>query len=266
MLTWDPGRRAVFAANDDYWGGRAYLDAVEIEMGRSPRDQALDFDLNKADIIELAPADVRRAQQSGKKVWTSATVDLVALVFDPGVDERTREAVALSIDRATIQNVLLQRQGAAAGGLLPQWLSGYAFLFPDARDLVRARQAASHASAPLTITYDPQDATVRSIGERIAVNAHEAGVDHSPRRRFTDRLGPLGAGAHCIARCGSGAPGDWRRSRKRRAGLIPHALRSGTLSARGRAHRALVSSAQDLRPERACPELDRDALGRMEAR
>jgi ABC-type transport system substrate-binding protein len=180
LLTWDPGRRAVFAADDNYWGGRAYLDAVEVEMGRSSRDQALDFDLNKADIIELAPGDVRRAQQSGKKVWTSAPLDLVALVFDPAVDERVREAVALSIDRATIQNVLLQRQGAAAGGLLPQWLSGYAFLFPDARDLGRARQAASHASAPLTITYDPQDATVRSIGERIAVNAHEAGVTIRP--------------------------------------------------------------------------------------
>jgi len=77
VQTWEPGRRAVFAANDDYWAGRPYLDAVEIEMGRPPRDQALDFDLGKADIVELAAADVRRARQNGKTIWTSAPADLI---------------------------------------------------------------------------------------------------------------------------------------------------------------------------------------------
>jgi hypothetical protein len=74
---------------------------------------------------------------------------------------------------------LLQRQGAPAGALLPQWLSGYAFLFPEARDLERARQASAslaRGGATLTIAYDPQDATARLIAERIAVNAREAGL------------------------------------------------------------------------------------------
>lgn len=176
IRTWEPGRRAVFAASESYWGGRPYLDGIEIEMGRSLRDQALDFDLNRADVIELAPADVRRARQSGRKVWTSAPVDVIALLFDASVEEREREAVAQSIDRAAIENVLLQRQGVAAASLLPQWLSGYAFLFPDARDLARARQQAAPAAAPLTIAYDPQDALLRPISERIAVNAREAGI------------------------------------------------------------------------------------------
>ncbi len=87
-----------------------------------------------------------------------------------------REAVALSIDRSAIQTVLLQRQGAPAAALLPQWLSGYAFLFSDARDLDRARQVAPRGAAPLTIAYDPQDASARAIADRIAVNAHEAGL------------------------------------------------------------------------------------------
>src|SRR2546425_1219330 len=53
VVKWEPGRRAAFAANDDYWGGRPYLDGIDIEMGRAARDQALDFDMNKADIVEL---------------------------------------------------------------------------------------------------------------------------------------------------------------------------------------------------------------------
>src|SRR5258706_6877785 len=175
ITNWEPGKRAVFAANDDYWAGRPYLDAIEIEMGRSSRDQALDFDLNKADIVELGVADVRRAAQNGRKTWTSAPVDLLALVFERASEERVREAIALSIDRAAIHNVLLQKQGAAAAALLPQWLSGYAFLFPDSRDLERARGLARGAS-PVTISYDPQDATARLIVERIAVNAREVGL------------------------------------------------------------------------------------------
>src|SRR5262249_59796065 len=55
------GHRIVLAANEDYWAGRPYLDAIEIETGRSLRDQALDFDLNKAHIVEVGFAEARRA-------------------------------------------------------------------------------------------------------------------------------------------------------------------------------------------------------------
>jgi hypothetical protein len=144
-------------------------------MGRSLRDQALDLDLNKADIVELGVGDTRRAMQNGKRTWTSPPVDLLALVFEASSDEHVREAVALSIDRATIHAVLLQKQGIPTGAILPQWLSGYAFLFPATRDLDRARQLARGA-APIVLAYNPADATARLIAERIAVNAHEAGM------------------------------------------------------------------------------------------
>jgi peptide/nickel transport system substrate-binding protein len=180
VQAWEPGRRAVFAANDDYWAGRPYLDTIEFEMGRGLRDQAVDFDLGKADIVELTAADVRRVRQNGRTVWTSSPAGLITLVFDAGVDEHIREAIALSIDRATIQSVLLQRQGVSTAALLPQWVSGYAFLFAGARDLDRARQIAPRASEPVTILYDPQDTVLRTIAERIAVNAREAGVTIRP--------------------------------------------------------------------------------------
>jgi MarR-like DNA-binding transcriptional regulator SgrR of sgrS sRNA len=176
VQAWEPGKRAAFAANDDYWGGRPYLDTIEIEMGRSLRDQALDLELNKADVIEMTPADLRRAQQSGRKVWTSAPVDLIALVFDAAIDERVREAVAMSIDRAAIQSVLLQRQGASTHALLPQWVTGYSFLFADQRD----HRITPRASAPMTLSYDPQDTILRAISERIAVNAREVNVTIRP--------------------------------------------------------------------------------------
>ncbi len=175
VTAWEPNRRAVFAANEDYWAGRPYADRIEVEMGRSLRDQALDLDLNKADVVELGLGDTRRATQNGKRTWTSPPVDLLAIIFEPSSDEHMRAAVALSIDRATIHAVLLQKQGLPAGSILPQWLSGYAFLFPATRDLERAREL-GRGAAPLTLAYNPADPTAHLIADRIAVNAREAGL------------------------------------------------------------------------------------------
>ena len=56
------------------------------------------------------------------------------------IDARVREAIALSIDRAAIVNFILQKEGEPAGGLLPQWSSGTAFLFSTVADVVHAKE------------------------------------------------------------------------------------------------------------------------------
>jgi ABC-type transport system substrate-binding protein len=189
---WEAGTRAVFAANEDYWGGRAYLDSVEVQMGRPLREQMIDLELGKADLVEVALEQARRLSQDGLRIWASPPVEWMALVFaaDASRDAETMrllsEALALATDRAAIHNVLLQRQGEPAGGLLPQWLSGYAFLFSTAVDVERASQLVAKAAGPapprgraavtLALAYDAGDALARVVAERIAVNARDAGI------------------------------------------------------------------------------------------
>jgi ABC-type transport system substrate-binding protein len=181
IAEWQPKKSLVLEAYDDYWNGRPYLDRVEVQFGRSLRDQALDSDLGKADVVELALPEVRRDQQRGAIVRTSGPVETVALVFETLLPEtdQLRQALALSIDRKAIQAVLLQRQGEASGALLPQWLSGTAFLFPAARNLDRARQIAP-GGRTLSFAYDHQNSLIRSIAERVALNAAEAGITLKP--------------------------------------------------------------------------------------
>ena len=121
----------------------------------------------------------------------------MALVFDRGHSSaeiaRLREAVALSLDRATIHTVLLQRQGEPTGALLPAWLSGYAFLFPTTRDLDRAKQIISllpKTAARVTFAFDAADPLSRTVAERVALNAREAGItlQLSPGERSDVRL------------------------------------------------------------------------------
>jgi hypothetical protein len=173
ITRWEAGRRAAFDANENAPGGRPFVDTVEITMGRSLRDQSIDLELGKTDVVELGPAEIRR-QAAGRKVWSSSPVRVLALVFSSKTnDARVREALALAVDRPAIQTVLLQRQGEVSGALLPQWLSGYAFLFPASTDLVRARGLASGAKPLVLGIVDP---SLRPIAERIALNARDAGL------------------------------------------------------------------------------------------
>jgi ABC-type transport system substrate-binding protein len=182
LKAWEAGRHAVLEANGDYWAGRPYLDGLEVQMGRSSRDQLLDLELDKADIVELEPGEARRAQQEGKRLWNSMPVELLSLRFDLGKpaaqDRRLREAVGDAIDRGAIQKVLLQNYGEATASIFPSWVSGYAFLFPPAMDLERARQLTAEIGTPPTLKlgYDAKDVLARETAERIAVNARDGGI------------------------------------------------------------------------------------------
>jgi hypothetical protein len=177
VVTWEPMKTVILEADESAPRGRPYLDRVEIHMGRTSRDQALDFELGKIDVVELPLADLRRAQQQGVRTSASQPCEVIALAFagHRGDLDRMRQALTLAIDRPAIHNVLLQRQGEISGALLPQWLSGYAFLFPVARDLNKAKELAASA-APMSFAWDKQSPLLRPIAERIVVNAAEAGI------------------------------------------------------------------------------------------
>jgi ABC-type transport system substrate-binding protein len=180
---WIPGKPLMLAAFNEYWGGRPFLDSIEIDMGLGLREQALAFDLGKAGLVEVAPEQARPSATEAKRVQASAPTDLMALVFarDPQSPEegRMREALALSIDRTALNNVLLQGTAEPAGGLLPGWMTGYSFLFPVNPDLAKARQVRGEIrrTAPWSLAYDVRDPLAPVVAERIALNAHDAGIE-----------------------------------------------------------------------------------------
>jgi ABC-type oligopeptide transport system substrate-binding subunit len=180
IAKWDLGKSATLAANDQYWGGRPYLDSIGLQMGRTLAEQANDFQINKSEVVEIPLRDLRSAKQRATLTSETPPMETLALVFENGrVLPNVRRALALSIDRAAIHNVLLQKQGETSAALLPRWLSGYAFLFPAERDVAKAKQMAPSV-APLSFVYDRDDPMIRPIGERIAINAMEAGITLRP--------------------------------------------------------------------------------------
>jgi len=186
VAAFEAGKRAVLAATEDYRVGRPFVDSIEITMGRAARERILDLELNKADFAEIPAEDARRAAERGVRVSRSQPDELLALVFRRSVEPtktglagaRVREALALSIDRAAIVNFILQKEGEAAGGLLPQWSSGTAFLFSTAADVVHAKElSAQIVPVPkIVLGYDSGDSLEQAVAERIAVDAREARI------------------------------------------------------------------------------------------
>ncbi|MGB9243576.1 MAG: ABC transporter substrate-binding protein [Candidatus Acidiferrales bacterium] len=186
VTAFEAGKRAVLAATEDYPLGRPFVDSIEITMGRAARERILDLELNKTDFAEIPAEDARRAAERGVRVSRSRPDELLALVFLRGaepkrarpIDERIREAIALSIDREAIVNFILQKEGEPAGGLLPQWSSGTAFLFSTVADVVHAKElSAQILPVPkIVLGYDSGDSLEQAVAERIAVDAREARV------------------------------------------------------------------------------------------
>ncbi len=182
VAEWEPGNHLTLAANDDYREGRPFVDSVEVQMGRAARDRLLDLELNKTDLAEIPPEQARRAADRGVRVSASRPDELVSLVFLAGrpttEDARVREAIARSIDRAAIVNFILQKEGEAAAGLLPQWSSGTAFLFSTAADPTGAKGLSLqiNPASRIVLGYDAGDPLEQSVAERIVVNARETGI------------------------------------------------------------------------------------------
>lgn len=182
IAEWNPQKGLSLTANEDSWSGRPFVDRVELQFGIQPQQQAMDLEVGKTDVAELLPSLARTALRGGAHSSASSPVELLALVPAPhssaAADPNLRRALSLAIDRASIVNVLLQREGEPAGSLLPQWLSGYAFAFSTAVRLEQARQlrAQLSVSPALTLVYDGADSVAAQIAERIAVNARDAGI------------------------------------------------------------------------------------------
>ena len=194
IVYWQPGKKLALAAEENCWRGRPFLDAIEIEMGKSFRDQMTALELRNADLVEVAPEQSHQVSQEGRRLASSPPIEMLALLFTRDVtssEERLlREALALSVERGSIRSVLLQGAGQPAAGILPNWMSGYGFVFPTDADLPRARHAREqvHTIPSWTVAYDGNDPVARLLTERVSLNAKDAGLLLQPTSAATADL------------------------------------------------------------------------------
>ena len=172
------------------------MDSIEFTMGRAAKDRMLDLELAKTDLIGIPQDQARRAADAGVRVSESQPDELLAILFaadnsggqsSAAPSAELREGVAQAVDRGAIVNFILQKTGEPAGGLLPQWSSGTAFLFSTAADAAAAKarveeiRAQNQPSLRLVLGYDSGDSVEQAVAERIVVDARAAGISMTAR-------------------------------------------------------------------------------------
>ena len=174
------GNDLRLAANETSWQGRPFADQVIITSHRAIRDQWLDLTLGRTDIVEVPAEQIRQAQQQRLSPVVSGPEDVVALqLSDSGAlaNSSLRSTIAYAVDRSAIFNVIFQKQGEISASLIPNSVSGYAFLFPTERDLNKASQARGGLTAgTLTLSVDG-DTVMQLTAQRLALNLREAGIN-----------------------------------------------------------------------------------------
>jgi ABC-type transport system substrate-binding protein len=168
----------TLTANDACWQGRPFADTVEIRVHRSVHDQWLDLGMGRTDVAEVPAEQIRQAQQHRLSLVESPPVALLALqLSDSGAlsNPMLRAAIALAVDRSALYNVIFQKQGEITAALLPQSLSGYAFLFPAERDLNKAHELHGGLATPPLVLSVNGGSAMQLAAQRIALNLHEAG-------------------------------------------------------------------------------------------
>jgi peptide/nickel transport system substrate-binding protein len=182
IADWAPGKHLRLNANQQYWGGRPFLDGIDVQFGLPDRDQMMALDLGRLDLAEVAPENIRRGRSDNRRILDSEPEELVALVFarPPRSDAEAhiRDGLASALNTTAMNDVLVQGEGDAVSSLLPNWLSGYAFLFHPPENT-------AHESAPapenqpltsITLAYDAADPLARLIADRVLLNARDVGV------------------------------------------------------------------------------------------
>jgi peptide/nickel transport system substrate-binding protein len=170
----------TLTANDSSWQGRPFVDAIEIHARRAIGDQWLDLSAGRADVVEVPAENIRQAQQQHLNVLVSAPVEILALqLSDTGAlaNPNLRSAIAYAIDRAALANVIFQKQGTASAALLPQSISGFAFLFQTSRDLNKAHELRGGLTPPVLSLQAEASGAFQLAAQRIALNLHEAGFN-----------------------------------------------------------------------------------------
>jgi peptide/nickel transport system substrate-binding protein len=179
IAQWGAGQGATFKANEQYWGGRPFLASIQVEFGKNDREQLMALELGKADVVEMPAENIRRAEAENKNVIARAPSELIALLFasEPRSDDEAvvRRALAASIDRASVSDVVMQGGGEPASSLLPEWLSGYGFVFANS-DSVQRSALGQKRSQKWSLAFDSADAIARIIAQRIVLNARDAGI------------------------------------------------------------------------------------------
>ncbi|MFD0260985.1 ABC transporter substrate-binding protein [Kitasatospora indigofera] len=160
-LDWFRDGNARLVRNDDWYGGKVLLDAVEVSIFESPQAMANALLAGQIDVASNVGAVAARTAESRKDVRilrrpNDMAMPVVMRTADgPFADPRVREALRLAVDREAMVKQVLSGYGTIGNDILGTGDPAFAKDIPQrGRDLARARQLLADAGFDTARTYD----------------------------------------------------------------------------------------------------------------
>lgn len=157
LARWEPGKRLLFEANQNWWHGRAHLDEVELDVGQQKqldalRKGTLDFaevpDVNAWTTEAQTPDFLDRFEQATSvgSLFRTIAWNMQKKPFD---DKRVRLALTMALDRQrVIEDVLVNQAQAMSAPLYPNMVGIDPSVAPYPFDTGRATKLLDQAGHP----------------------------------------------------------------------------------------------------------------------
>ncbi|WP_371501524.1 ABC transporter substrate-binding protein [Kitasatospora sp. NBC_00374] len=160
-LDWFRDGNARLVRNDDWYGGKVLLDAVEVSIFESPQAMANALLAGQIDVASNVGAVAARTAEARKDVQilrrpNDMAMPIVMRTADgPFADPRVREALRLAVDRDAMVKQVLSGYGTVGNDVLGTGDPAFAKDLPQRRrDLDKARQLLAEAGFDSAKTYD----------------------------------------------------------------------------------------------------------------
>ncbi|MEV8422046.1 ABC transporter substrate-binding protein [Streptomyces niveus] len=186
-LEWFRDGNARLVRNDDWYGGKVLLDAIEVRIFESPQAMSNALLAGQIDVASNVGAVAARTAETRGDVQilrrpNDMAMPIVMRTADgPFADPRVREALRLTVDRDAMVKQVLSGYGTVANDILGTGDPKFAKDIPQrGRDLAKARQLLAEAGFDTSKTYELLTSEdISGLAESatlFATQAREAGV------------------------------------------------------------------------------------------
>jgi peptide/nickel transport system substrate-binding protein len=181
FVEWVDNDHLTLEANEDYWGGRPYLDRIIVRVIPEHSVRILALKNGEIHLTDIPPQFVKTANQSSVIVKTGGAFRLIMMDINNHPEKgnpvfqnaKVRQAINYAINRvALIQAIELGYGIPATGSLIPglndPWYNPNIKGYPPTGDVAKAKQLLAEAGYPNGIDVEIEVAGVFANGLDIA--------------------------------------------------------------------------------------------------
>ena len=188
FVEWVHGDHLTMVRNDDYWGGKPYLDQIIVKTVKEDSARVMMLQSGDAQLIVRIPSeDIPRLEKdSNLKLDSTETLRTLYLQINcakkPFTDVRIRQAIAHAIDKESIVKNIYQGRALVAQNIVAPLTTGYVPIKGLSYDPERAKKLLAEAGYPNGLKakfWSPQGRYPKDfeMAQAIQQQLKKAGID-----------------------------------------------------------------------------------------